>query len=118
MPVFQAKLHGLGPRGVGQIALRLLTVLLVFGMMFAAVGGTLRVWLEQEEGSLLVDEKKHKPLRAMPQRTARRLAQAWAAASGAWLQWAVPNLVGPVAAYRSFGEPAAIRAGSGTPLRC
>lgn len=55
-------------------------------MLFAASGGAMRAWLEQEEGAQLVDDKKHKPLRAVMQRTARRLFQARAAASGAWLQ--------------------------------
>lgn len=118
MRVFRAQLRWPFLQAVGPFSLRLLAVLLVFCMMFAAYGGTMRVWLEQEEGAVLVDDKKHKSLRALPQRGARRLSHAWAAAFGAWLQWAVPGAVRTGVPERSYHGSCAIRAGSGAPLRC
>jgi hypothetical protein len=97
---------------------RALAVLLALSLLIGGFSAAARLWLEQEEGSLVVDDKKHKLREVVMQRTGRRLAQAWAVLSRSCAQRSVPFLAVPVAACAPCSCIGAIRAGSGTPLRC
>jgi hypothetical protein len=99
--------------------LRVLAVLLSLGLLCGGFSQATRMWLEQEEGAVLVDSKKHKPREAVPQRSARRLGHTWQVVSGIGVPWEMPiSSASRAAALLVCVAVGQVRAGSGVPLRC
>ena len=98
--------------------LRVLAVLLSLGLLCGGFAQPTRMWLEQEEGAVLVDSKKHKPREAVPQRSARRVVEAWQGVLAMGVPWKMPSSsASRVGALLCVGGRE-VRAGSGVPLRC